>query len=884
MNHRLTAAALATIMTFGQATAQELQGRTFVYGEEVRLPQSIRFNPDDKRPVEQILDEALRDTGIGYRVTARHILLYRLAEARPSATTQHNIHGYVTDATSGETLIGANVYCPALGTGTVTNAYGFYSLPMPVGQHALLISYVGYESQVVTLQVMADVTENVALAPAHQLHEIIVESDRPETGAASTRMSATTLTMQQIQQMPSMLGEADVIKSLHVLPGVQTGFAGTSQMSVRGGNLDQNLFLLDGVLLYNVHHVLGFESAFMPDAVKHVDFFRGSFPARYGGRLSSVCDVRTKDGDLQRLHGLFSIGLLSSHLALEGPLVKNRTSFIVSGRRSYAGWLMRAMMASDAMDGDEIERFDLYFYDVNAKVNHRFSDTDRLFLSFYRGQDGLTMGVKFSDTDSYNKSQSTSHFDQDVRWGNTFSCLRWNHLYTPSLFSNLTLGYNRYAMLAANETRYTEREQGALASDDRFKTDFRSGIDDMMLIYDFDWHPVQSHHIRMGGSYTLHLFRPEVQSAVQSMTDGNRHIEQRNDTGKRDTRGHEVALYAEDDIDLGGRWQLNAGLRAVAFGVDGRCYPAAEPRLSASYRLADGLRAKAAYTLMHQYVHQLTTSPVNMPTDLWVSVTKDFRPMTANQWTIGLACNRWAGWELSAEAYWKEMRHVLEYADGASFYGSSRGWESKVTQGEGRGMGLELAASRTVGKTTGNVSYTLSKADRRFPDGSINNGCRYPYEYDRRHVVHIVVQQQFTPHVDFNVSWNYSSGGYVSLAKQQSIYILPESNTGSAPTTYGEDYYSGRNNYHLKPRHQLDLSLNVHHTTRHGERIWNFSLINAYLHKNQDFAWTVVKYESQPVVDPETGRVSYVETASRKVIKQVTIIPILPSVSYTYRF
>ena len=886
------------LMAKAQIPTEMLGGRTLVYGEEIALPATLHIDPQDNRPLETILGEALLGTGIDYRITSRHILLYKKSET-PTETSTYAVHGHVTDATSQETLIGANIYCPALRTGAVTNAYGFYTLPLPEGRHMLVVSYVGYESRIVEVEARneADGVTNISLEATRELQEVVVESDRPETGVNSTRMSAESITIKQIEQTPSLLGEADVVKALHILPGVQTGFAGTSQMSVRGGNLDQNLFLMDGVQLYNAHHVLGFESAFMPDAVKHVDFFAGSFPARFGGRLSSVADVRTKDGDMQQFHGHFSLGLLTSHIGLEGPIVKGKTSFIVSARRSYAGWLMRALIR--AQGDDFIDDFDMYFYDINAKVNHKFGDRDRIYLHYYRGQDGLNLGETNNDnayiwneegtmTQDPNSSLYTQ-MKQKLNWGNNFCSFRWNHVFTPSLFSNLTLGYNRYKMSTIASNKQRDIYQNATAFEMSSQAGFHSGIEDLMMIYDFDWHPAQQHHLKMGGSYTHHTIRPEVLTSRLMMKEQDLLMDQNLKGENATTRGNEFALYAEDDMTLGSRWQMNAGLRAVAYGVDGKVYPSLEPRWSASYLASPHLHVKGSYTMMHQYVHQLTSSPLNLPTDLWVSVTRHHRPMTAQQWAVGATYDGWMGWELSAEAYWKEMRHVLEYIDGASFYGSSRGWESKVTQGEGRARGLELTARRTLGKVTGMIGYTLSKTDRRFPDGTINNGRRYPYEYDRRHKLQMLAQYQITPHVDLNASWNLTSGGYGTIAYHQIQYIETETNNDgwmngngwSKGAGYGY-YYSGRSNYRIPPRHQLDLGINIHHKKRHGERIWNFSIINAYAHHNPDVVYTDVREGGQKPV--WSGGELHYETETLLTIRKATIIPILPSASYTYRF
>ena len=880
-----------------QVRAQGLQGRTFVYGEEVHLDKPLQISESDNRPLTAILDEALRDTQIDYRITQRHVLLFRHVEPLAS-TERHAVYGYVTDAVSGETLIGANVYCPSLGAGTVTNAYGFYSLPLPVGHHGLVVSYVGYDNQVLPVEVSAAVSLNVPLAPARQLREVVVESDRPETGAASTRMGATSISTQQIEQMPSLLGEADVLKAIQLQPGVHQGFAGTSQLSVRGGNQDQNLYLLDGIMLYNVHHVLGYESAFLPEAVKRVDFYRGSFPARYGGRLSSVVDVRIKDGDMHRYHGLLTVGLLSSHVALEGPLVKGRTSFHASARRSYFDWFLN--LGSRITLGETYGKTRLYYYDIYAKVNHRFSDKDRLFVSYYRGQDGMTVDYKdFDFLSSGGLGQVEDRYSTGQRWGNRYGALRWNHLFSSSLFSNLTVGLNRYRMTqdCTDEYRSFYSKGDKVYYDRKLSQSIEhaeslSGIDDVVAQYDFDYHPDWRHHVKFGGSFTLHNFVPDKQKMSYRETIFDEASSQCFDEAltldNGDMRGHEYALYAEDDISLTDRWQLIAGLRGVLYEVDGQRYWGAEPRLSLAYLMAPGWHLKSAYTLMRQHVLLLSSAPINLPTDIWASVNSHFKPMRTHQWSVGLACDRWQGWDLTAECYYKDVRHLFACIDGATFTGSTNGWQSKVAQGQGRSYGFELGAARTVGRLTGAVAYTLSKTDRRFPDGSINYGRRYPYEYDHRHVLHLTGSIQFTPHVDFNASWSFASGGYATLAVQTTSYITPQPNAPSDPwgsyyhqhdptwTKYpvDADYYSEHCNYRLKPHHQLDLNINIHHTTKHGERIWNFSLMNAYMHQNCDWVWS-------SVTTPEGSRGS--ENKQRRLVK-LAVLPILPSASYTYKF
>ena len=791
----------------------------------------------------------------------------------------HTLYGYVIDQESKESLIGANIYVPIHRCGASTNEYGHFSITLPEGETLVETSYIGYQKDSRIISLTQDTLITIALSPSTTLAEIIVDADRPETGIASSRLGATTISAQQVANTPALLGEADVLKTLQYQPGVQSALAGQVSMSVHGGDADQNLFLLDGMMLYNVDHVMGFESAFMPDAVKHVDFFRSSFPSRYGGRLSSVTDVRTKDGDMQRYHGIFSIGLLSSHLSLEGPIVKDKTSFIVSARRSYADWMINAFKRPLDID---VDYFYLYFTDINAKINHKLSERDRLYLSVYYGRDVIS--VDDTSTSEYQEQKSTDRTLIDMRWGNTLYHARWNHIFSPKLFANLTLGYDRFTLSNLAQLESKDYLSKVLTSEQMANLKFRSGIDDLSAIFDFDYHPVPAHHVRFGAQYTLHQFRPEVQSSqIRIFEQGSISTDENFRSKNEVLLGHETALYADDDMTLGERWQVNAGLRASLFSTQGQTFPALEPRLSISHLFSEGWRAKASYSLMHQYVHKITSSQIASPSDLWVPVTSKMKPMSAHQWATGISYDGLKGWEFGVDAYWKEMHNVIDIIDGANFFGNSKAWDTKVTSGRGRSYGLEFNINRTAGRTKGMLNYTLAKSDRWFPNGLVNSGRRYPYRYDRRHVVHLLIQHQLTKNIELNAGWNYASGALVTIAKQQSEYMEPDATSEWKVEMLSGNYYSNRNNFRMKPTHQLDLGINIHHATRHGERIWNFSLMNAYCHLNQDLIFAETKTEwiekgNNPDGSPITER------QDRRVLKQITVIPILPSFTYTYKF
>lgn len=879
---KITLTMLMFLLSHTMSMAQDPK-YTLVYGEEVELKKPIVINPSDKRPIKVILDEQLKNTDIDYKITAKHILLFKKKPTPATIKTNYQFHGYVMDSKSHESLIGANVYCPLLATGCTTNAYGYFSMPLPEGEYDVTISYMGYEPVRSKIKLSGNTFRNVMLNESLKLPEVIVESDRPDTGSRSTRMSASTISPQQIMATPAVLGEADVLKSLHLLPGVQQGMSGTNSMSVRGGSTDQNLYLLDGVMLYNVNHFLGLASTFIPEAVKHIDFYSASFPARYGGRLSSVVDVRTKDGDMQNYHGLFSIGLLSAHMAFEGPIKKDRTSFFVSARRSYAGWLMNIMAKQN---DEELKSLDLYFYDINAKLTHKFGNNDRVYIGFYQGRDGVYQKYEWEES-YYNSSSCT---ESSLKFGNTLLNARWNHIFSPSVFGNIMVGYNSYRMKLESECYDKSLSLGST----HFGTDYNSGVKDLTAQIDLDHHSFSNHHIKFGGNYTLHKFKPESQTNVYVATDGKKSLADKQVTAAEKSDGHEFCIYIDDDMNLGHQWQLNAGIRATMFAVPSKVYPTIEPRLSVCRPIGGGFRAKASYSLMHQYAHMLSNSPFAMPSDLWVPINDKIKPISSNLWAAGVTYDRWKGIELQLEAYWKEMHNLIEYRDGAGYYGSSIGWSDKVSAGSGRSYGIEFMARKNIGRVTGSFSYTLSKSTRKHSDGNVNNGERYPFELDHTHTINILGMFKLSKKVDLNASWYFATGGYTTIATQQTRYILPQLNddrstifnyefdsyfpnyysrASSKNQEYTSDtyyYFGKRNNYKMKPSHRLDLSVNFHFKRKRGERIWNISLMNAYNNKNQDVIYTeLVKNENDEKICRING---------------MTLLTILPSVSYTYKF
>ena len=881
-------------LTLRNATLNELvsqlensTGYTFVYGEDVKLAHRITIVVR-RVTIAQLLEKAFHDQPVAFEVTDRHIILRKRAMPKKRERKRYTLSGYVTDAASSETLIGANLIDGRYATGTATNTFGFYSLTLPEGEVSLTCSYLGYAKSRHDFLLTRDTTLNIALTSNTELEEVVVLSEKRDAGILSTNMGTLDIPLTQIRHTPSILGEADVLKTLQLMPGVQAGMEGFAGMYVRGGTPDQNLVMLDGNPVYNADHLLGIFSVFTPEAVKNVTLSKGSFPARYGGRLSSVVDVRTNDGDMKNYHGTFSLGLLTAKLHVEGPIKKDRTSFSVSARVTPTVLLPKGIKDEDEWaNGNQstfkdIYHYNYYFYDVNAKLHHKFNHRSRLFIGFYHGKDHFRADNE-SYTEKYenpNEHQSYYACKARLNWGNLIGYARWNYVFNQKLFGNFTLSYNRYSMSLNERTEDATEYLGQPYDYEQFGSEFRSGIRDWSVRADFDYTPSPRHHARFGGEFIHHVFTPGVSTSHIETTDEG--IAAQDSTYRTSTsrpqRGMEVSVYAEDNWDVTDRLSLNLGARLALFHTQSKTYLSAQPRLSARYDLERGFAAKAAYSCMSQYVHLLSSTPLSMPTDLWVPITKDIRPMYANQYSVGGYYTGLKGWEFSLEGYYKQMNHVLEYQDGVSFFGTSTNWEDKVEMGEGRSYGLEVMAQRTVGRTTGWLSYTLAKSERRFKNGNINQGRWFPHKYDRRHSVNLCVNHTFNNRIDVGASWIFYTGGCLSVPERSTILIKPDG------TTMGGDYIPARNNYRLPATHRLNLGVNFHKKTKHGMRTWNISLYNAYNAMNPN----VVFYERQEgthlLYQNPDGSFREEITPDKITIKKWTLLPCIPSVTYTYRF
>jgi outer membrane cobalamin receptor len=779
------------------------------------------------------------------------------------------INGFVKDVETGEKLINAYVFDQVSKKGVTTNSYGFYSMTLVRDTAAIEVQYIGYAPSVKAIYLNSRLpTElDIELIPSENiLDEVTVVgiSDIQET----TQMSSVSLNMKTLKNLPVLLGETDLLKVIQLLPGVQSGTEGTSGFYVRGGGPDQNLILIDGVPVYNVSHLFGFFSVFNADAINNVQLIKGGFPAEYGGRLSSVLDVRLKEGNMKKWQGTGSIGLISSKLTLEGPLWKDKTSVLLSGRRTYLDVLAQPLIAQNSPDGSA---GGYYFYDLNAKINHKINRKNQLYFSFYDGFDEAYIRSK----DNYQEPglRSEEEFNSSLNWGNRIATLRWNWVISPKLFSNVTSTYSRYKFntrinTVSRETRYVNLGglEVVLSRDtNTFGIDYLSEIQDRGVRWDFDYAPSPSHAIKYGASLTNHAYQPGVNSIA--ITSGNIGLDTTFGSFPQDA--WDYVFYFQDDWEVTERLKVNAGVHFNGFSVlasnsqSETNYQSLQPRLSARYLLGNKNSIKWSYVQMVQYMHLLSNQTIGLPTDLWVPVTQNIRPQEAWQTAIGYAHNLGNGWELSLEGYYKDMQNLIEYKEGSSFLTSAEDWQQKVTIGRGWAYGIEFLLEKKTGKTTGWLGYTLAKSDRQFPD--VNNGTPYPYTYDRRHDISLTVSHEFNERWSGGLVWVYGTGRATSI---------PTRKYSSFPDFYSNffegsgviEQTSGRNNFREPAYHRLDLGMTYNRQKKWGEVSWQFGVYNAYNRINTFFM--------------DFGS----DNNGNAVLKGYGLFPIIPSISYSFKF
>lgn len=773
-----------------------------------------------------------------------YLFLYIMALQSLQAQEKFTISGYVNEKGSKENLPGVTVYAPKLKVGTSSNTYGFFSLTLPKDSVELIFSYVGFKAQKLTLYLDKNINVDIELG-AEDLQEVTVTADEARRISQETQMSTVDIPIEQIKQIPALLGEKDVLKVIQLMPGVQKGSEGNAGIYVRGGGPDQNLIIMDEAPVYNANHLFGFFSIFNGDALKSVELIKGGFPARYGGRLSSVIDLQMKDGNKEKIHGEAGIGIISSRLTLEGPIIKNKCSFLVSGRRTYIDALIYPFLPKTGKAG-------YYFYDMNAKVNYVLNNKNRLYLSGYFGKDKFYLKTKNDDSES----------QAGIEWGNATGTLRWNRVFNSRLFSNLSLIFTNYKLGIESKEKY---------NNDYYNLKYSSSIRDFGAKYHFDFMPNPAHYVRFGINATSHRFVPQA-LVVKASTPVN-------EPGKaKPIDTYEGGIFIEDDWKMTSRLKMNIGLRLSAFSNGGANFINPEPRAGARYLLGDNFSLKGSYAMMNQYLHLLSNTGIGLPTDLWVPATNRVKPQQSQQVALGLAKdfpNK--SLTITVEGYYKWMKNVLNYKEGASFLSinnnseseAKNDWQNNVVSGSALSYGAEVLIQKKAGKFTGWIGYTLSWTWLQFD--SLNFGERFPARYDRRHDISLVGIYKINDHITLSATWVYGTGNAITLplasygVEQSSIPGVQQSaytNVLASVSDYGK-----KNSFRMAAYHRMDLGIQFHKKLKRCVRTFEFSIYNVYSRQNPFFYYT-----------------EYNPGLKKSKLMQISLFPIVPSVSWSYKF
>lgn len=743
------------------------------------------------------------------------------------AQKTYTISGTIIDSASGETAIGALVYVKGTTTGVSTNVYGFYSLTLPEGKYDIVVSFLGYTTQQRSVELKSNISLNPKLhSSENTLTEVVVsaESSREKEQVQSSQMSTIYIPVEKIKNVPTIGGETDIIKVLQLMPGVKRGSEGQNNMYVRGGSGDDNLILLDEATVYNVSHLMGFFSIFNNDALKDINMYKGGFPAQYGGRLSSVMDIHMKDGDMQNYHVDGGIGTLSSHLTLQGPIIKDKMSFIVSGRRSYIDKVVKLLN-----HGKNVLPY--HFYDTNFKLNYKLSDKDRLFLSFYLGDDVLAAG----NTD----------LGGGFRLGNQITTLRWNRIYHEKLFSNFSLIYTRF--------RY---DIDAQAPGNSFNA--KSSITDLGFKYDFSYFKNSKNAIKYGMQFTNHAFRPSVVSSAGVISELVKSTE-----GKL-IHTQQLDFYANHEFDATARIKINYGVRQSHVLTDGgKIYINPEPRFSTAFKINEKQSIKFSFSNMVQYLHLVSNSSIALPTDVWYPVSNKIAPQKCKQYAFAY---NYLFEKISStftfETYYKKLSNLIEYREGANLI-LNENYENELVVGKGEAFGFEFFLQKTSGRFSGWVGYTLSWANRQFD--ALNNGKTYYAKYDRRHDISFVGNYDFTKRVSASAVWVFYTGE--RFTPVTGAFIMP-----NASLTSVDSYliYADRNSGVFPSTHRLDFSVIIKSRLNRKYMKWTGE-------------WHLGAYNVYNRAQPTRVAIRHNADGSAKYVAQ-GIFGFIPFVAYNFKF
>jgi CarboxypepD_reg-like domain/TonB-dependent Receptor Plug Domain len=737
------------------------------------------------------------------------------------------LSGYVRDAKTGESLIGATLFEATQKVGTTTNEYGYFSLSVSsYDTIGLVISFIGYQPQAKKIFTKENLRLDIDLADnTAALDEVVVNASRNDDNVQRAQMGVIDVPMRAILTLPVIGGERDILKIIQLLPGVQSGQEGTTGYFVRGGNLDQNLVQLDEATVYNPNHLFGLFSTFNVNAINHVKLIKGGFPSEFGGRLSSILDIQMKEGDKNHFHTEGGIGLLSDNLTVQAPIQKNKSSFIVSGRQTHVNLLLKALSDTSTT---------YKFYDFNAKMNYEFGEKDHLFISFFKGNDNA----------GYSAANSLKY---TTDFGNTTGTLRWNHLFGSKIFSNTSLIYNDYHL--------------ALSTDQNsYYSALFTGIKDVTFKNDFTHIPNAKHRIKMGISYTYHTLYPAAFSANIPRR-GNR-ISINKDSVEQ-FYSTEMALYAGDEFDVSKKFSLNYGVRVPAFIVSNKIYSYIEPRLTAKLSINPSTSLKASYTQMNQFLHLIPNTTAGLPTDIWLPSSTKTKPQYSAQYALGYFSNfNKNEIETSVEVYYKKMDNQVLFAEGNQLKLTTN-LDSSLVYGKGESYGAEFFVKKNLGKLTGWISYTLSWTNQSFKD--LNFGEKFPFKYDRRHVLSLTSSYELSPKWNLSAVFVYSSGVPFTLPAGRVAAL-------NAGAIFEGNYfiYEGRNNFRLDSYHRLDVAATYHKPWKVFKKPcdieWVFGIYNTYSRLNPYFVY----FQIDPI-------------SNQPQAKQVSLLPIIPSISFNFK-
>jgi len=778
-------------------------------------------------------------------------LLFFLIISQSIHSQRFTVSGYVEDINTGERIIGAYVIDSLSKNVTQTNNFGFFILKNIGSKSAIQATYMGLKLKTIKLSLLHDTLITIHMQPVMELKEVVVTSSGYNHNV-NTQLGLTTIPVKQLTSIPA-LGESDLLKSIQSQPGIKGGVEGSAGIFVRGGSTGENLFMLDDVPMYNVSHLYGFFSAFNSSAIKDIKLLKGCFPARYGGRVSSVIDVRSRDGNSKLVKGEISLGIISSRFTIEGPLVSDKTTFMVSGRRSYfdlyAGTLKNMSLLDKEFPG-------YYFYDLNARLTHTFSQKNKVFISFYMGKDNIQNKNEIMVTDA-NSEEVSDYYSETSGWGNFIGSLRWNHTFGNSLFANSTFAYTRYNYFTLSQYRNTRTDSAFISTVLKdYSASYNSDISDIIIKSDFDYSISNNHKLLFGAGNTFHSFNPAKN--VYRMSDKELNVKA--DTSFTDYTLYacEPFLYIEDEINAGQKLSINTGLRVSGLISENKFSLNAEPRLSTNYKIFPQMVIKTGYSRMVQYMHLLTSSGLNMPTDIWVPALKGLKPLKSDQINLGVAFD----WDkkalLSIEVYQKWLFNTTDYRNGSSLLIDLSPWYEKTTQGRGNAKGIEVSVEKQEGSLIGSINYTLSTATREYFD--LNNSKPFPFKYDRLHDFNISANYKISKKWDVSALWTYGTGYPVTIPiEKYSPALIVFANVGQHYIVY---YYPSINNYRLSAYHRLDLGLHFKTQNRMGEHALSIDIFNAYNRKNPINMYFWNNYS----------------------LKYNYLLPIIPSITYILKF